>query len=94
MHPGRAFRNEVFMDIFTGSIDERLNAVNKLLNMESNFDIIQRNLTIGNKRVVIFVINGFLNSDLCESVYHLLMQSLLTVNKVLKMRCFQGLHVL
>ena len=50
MHPGRAFRNEVFMDIFTGSIDERLNAVNKLLNMESNFDIIQRNLTIGNKR--------------------------------------------
>lgn len=47
------------MDIFTGSIDERLNAVNKLLNMESNFDIIQRNLTIGNKKVVIFVINGF-----------------------------------
>lgn len=47
------------MDIFTGSIDERLNAVNKLLNMESNFDIIQRNLTIGSKKVVIFVINGF-----------------------------------
>ena len=56
------------MDIFTGSIDERLNAVNKLLNMESNFDIIQRNLTIGNKKVVIFVINGFLNSDLCERI--------------------------
>ena len=56
------------MDIFTGSIDERLNAVNKLLNMESNFDIILRNLTIGNKKVVIFVINGFLNSDLCERI--------------------------
>jgi len=62
------FRNEVYMDIFTGSIDERCNAVNKLLNMESNFDIIQRNITIGSRRVVIFVINGFLNSDLCEKI--------------------------
>ena len=37
------------MDIFTGSIDERKDAVSKLLNMESNFDIIQRDITIGGR---------------------------------------------
>lgn len=56
------------MDIFTGSIDERKDAVSKLLNMESNFDIIQRDITIGGRRAVLFVINGFLNSDLCEKI--------------------------
>jgi len=56
------------MDIFTGSIDERKDAVNKLLNMESNFDIIQRDITIGGRQAVLFVINGFLNSDLCEKI--------------------------
>lgn len=64
----QAFRNEVYMDIFTGSIDERREAVKKLLNMDSNFDIIQRNLETGGRQVAIFVINGFLNSDLCEKI--------------------------
>ncbi len=56
------------MDIFTGSIDERRDAVKALLNMDSGFDIIQRNIEAGGKQIAIFAINGFLNSDLCEKI--------------------------
>lgn len=56
------------MDIFTGSIDERREAVKALLNMDSSFDIIQRNIKAGGRQIAIFVINGFLNSDLCEKI--------------------------
>jgi len=62
------FRNEVCMDIFTGSIDERRNKIKKLLNMDVTFDIIQRNITVGGKEIALFSINGFLNSDLCEKL--------------------------
>lgn len=56
------------MDIFTGSIDERRDAVKALLNMDSSFDIIQRNIKAGGRQIAIFAINGFLNSDLCQKI--------------------------
>lgn len=56
------------MGIFEGSIDERRNAVIQLLNLDVNFDIIQRNLTIGGRQTVLFAINGFLSSDLSEKI--------------------------
>lgn len=56
------------MSIFEGSINERRNAIIELLNMDSNFDILQRNVTVGGKQIAIFAIDGFLDSELSEKL--------------------------
>lgn len=54
--------------IFTGSIDERRNEVIKLLNIGVTFDIIQRNIIVAGKQIILVAVNGFLDSDLSEKI--------------------------
>ena len=54
------------MSIFTGSIDERRSEVTKLLNIGVTFDIIQRNIIIGGRGLMLIAANDFLGSDLCH----------------------------
>ena len=56
------------MSIFTGSIDERRSEVTKLLNIGVTFDIIQRNIIIGGRGLMLIAANGFLDSDLSEKI--------------------------
>lgn len=56
------------MSIFTGSIDERRNEVIKLLNIGVTFDIIQRNIKVAGRDIILVAVNGFLDSDLSEKI--------------------------
>lgn len=56
------------MSIFTGSMDNRRNEIVKLLNIGVTFDIIQRNIIVGGKQIMLVAVNGFLDSDLSEKI--------------------------
>ena len=56
------------MSIFSGSIEDRSNSVADLLNLDSNSDIVQRNISVGGREAVFFTVDGLLDSDLSEQV--------------------------
>lgn len=56
------------MSIFSGSIDDRINSVVNLLNLDSNFDIVQRRISVGGRKAIFFSVDGLLDTDLSERV--------------------------
>ncbi len=56
------------MSIFTGNINDRRKEVIKLLNIGVTFDIIQRNIKVAGRDIILIAVNGFLDSDLSEKI--------------------------
>lgn len=54
--------------IFEGDFDSRSNAVAKLLHLNENFDILQKELEIGGKNVKLFAVDGFLKGEVAQKV--------------------------
>lgn len=55
-------------DIFYGGYKERMEAIQALLHLNENFDIIHRQIVIGGKKASMFAVNGFLTGDVSEKV--------------------------
>lgn len=55
-------------DVFRGNYDQRKKAVEELLHLDVNFDILHKELVIGNKRAVLYSIDGFLKSSVIEKM--------------------------
>ncbi|MBQ1994548.1 MAG: spore germination protein [Lachnospiraceae bacterium] len=55
-------------NIFAGSFEDRIRAVNKLLNMDMTFDILQREVTVGGRKAVLVSIDSLLNSELSQKI--------------------------
>lgn len=56
------------VDIFFGEFSQRKKAVEKLLDLPDNFDIIEREFLIGGRKTVLFAIDGFLKGEISEMV--------------------------
>lgn len=55
-------------DIFSGGYKERMEAVQALLHLNENFDILHRQVTIGGKKASLFAVDGFLTGTVSEKV--------------------------
>lgn len=55
-------------NVFRGNYDQRKKAVEELLHLDVNFDILHKELVIGNKRAVLYSIDGFLKSSVIEKM--------------------------
>ena len=55
-------------NIFAGSFEDRIKAVNELLNMDMTFDILQREVTVGGRKAVLVSIDSLLNSELSQKI--------------------------
>lgn len=54
--------------IFAGTYQERIAAISKLLNMDTTFDILKREIRIGGRDAVFFMVDGFLRGEVMEKV--------------------------
>ena len=54
--------------IFEGDYNKRREYISQLFRVGENFDIIKRDIVFGDKRAVLFSVDGFLNGDLMEKM--------------------------
>ena len=55
-------------DIFQGGYKERMEAVQALLHLNENFDILHRQVIIGGRKASVFAVDGFLTGQVSEKV--------------------------
>lgn len=55
-------------DIFLGSYEQRKIAIEKLLDLPDNFDIIEREFQIGGRKAVLFAVDGFLKGEISQMI--------------------------
>ena len=61
-------QSEKSIDIFAGDYSQRKKAIAKLLDLPDNFDILVREMLIGEKKVILYAVDGFLKGDISQKV--------------------------
>lgn len=54
--------------IITGNFENDIKKIDEILHIDESFDLLKRELMIGNKKTVIYFINGFCKEDLMQKV--------------------------
>lgn len=57
---------EVFTEKLTGNFDENIKMLDKILRVGESFDLIKRKITVSEKRIVMYYIDGFTKSEMLE----------------------------